>query len=61
MKDKTTENIVKIRADAEALYDLFQIYGRGRVTEESFVFMYIKGELPKYIEKVVRESQGGEE
>lgn len=52
-----TADTTKIRAKANALYDLFQIFGRGRVTEEQFVFMYLKGDLPKFIKKVAEESE----
>ncbi len=48
-----TADITKIRAEANALYDLYQMFGRGRTSEEEFVFMYVRGELPQFIKKVV--------
>lgn len=49
----TTADTTKIRAEAKALYDLYQMFGRGRITEEEFVLMYIAGKLPQFIKKVV--------
>lgn len=49
----TTADTTKIRAEAKALYDLYQMFGRGRITEEKFVLMYIEGKLLQFIKKVV--------
>ena len=48
----TTAEASKITAKAEALYDLFNKYGRGRVSEEHWIMMYFNGELPRFIKAV---------
>lgn len=47
----------KIRADAEALHDLYNMFGRGRVNEWAFIDMYIRGKLPEFIKKVCEGKQ----
>ena len=49
----TTAEASKITARAEALYDLFNKYGRGRVSEEHWIGMYFNGELPQFIKEVL--------
>ena len=46
----------KVMADAEALHDLFNVFGRGRVSESQFIVMYLSGKLPEYIKKVVEDA-----
>ena len=57
MNSCNTADIAKIIADAEALYDLFNIFGRGRVTEETWVAMYLSDKLPEFIKKVCEEGE----
>ena len=54
MTTMTTADMSKVMADAEALYTLFNMFGRGRVDENEFIVIYLTGRLPEYIKKVVR-------
>ena len=54
MNSGTTADINKVMADAEALHGLYNLFGRGRITEYNFVAMYLRGNLPEYIKRVVR-------
>lgn len=48
----TTSEASILTAKAEALYDLYNEYGRGRVSEEHWIMMYFNGELPRFIKAV---------
>lgn len=54
MREQTTDP-GKVAADACALYGLYQIFGRGRVTEYDFVAIYLRGNLPEFIKRVMEE------
>lgn len=57
MKEIGTADPVKILSEAEGLYELYNIFGRGRTDEMNFCLMYIRGELPEYIRKVVQKEE----
>lgn len=48
-----TADPVKIHAEAQGLYELYNIFGRGRIDEINFCLMYMRGELPEYIKRVM--------
>ena len=48
----TTSEASLLTAKAEALYDLYNEYGRGRVSEEHWIMMYFNEELPRFIKTV---------
>lgn len=51
----TPEKASKIYAEGKALYDLYQIFGRGDIREEQWIALYLKGDLPKYMNKRAKE------
>lgn len=57
MKDKCTADISKIHAEAEGLYILYNLFGRGRIDEINFCLMHMRGELPEYIRRVVAQEE----
>lgn len=42
----------------EELYNKFNEFGRGRITVEQFVALYLENNLDEYIEKVKKEIRG---
>ena len=49
-----TEGVYKA---GQEFYDLWNEYGRNRITIEQFIRLYIEDKLDDYIEKVKRESE----
>lgn len=47
-----TADTKNLMADATALYDLYNVFGRGRVPEHQFIAMYLEGKLPEFIKRV---------
>jgi hypothetical protein len=37
----------------EELYQLYNRYGRGRITKEQFIALYLEDKLDDYIEKII--------
>lgn len=46
-----TANVNKIAQDAHALLDLYNIYGRGKISEWDWFFLYMRGELGNWLIK----------
>ena len=46
--------------NGEGLYQLYNRYGRGRITMEQFIALYLEDELDKFIEKVKVERKDDE-
>ena len=38
---------------SEELYDLYNNYGRGRITVEQFIALYLEDKLDDYIDKII--------
>ena len=56
----STDDMVKIMAQAEALHDLYNRFGRFKVTEEQWIVLYLEGKLGDFIKKQI-EAEGGNE
>ncbi len=56
MTTLSTEDQVKARIESEILYQLYNLYGRGKISEWDFVFLYIGGKLPDFIKKGAKEN-----
>ena len=56
MTTLSTEDQVKVRIEAEILYQLYNVYGRGKISEWDFVFLYIGGKLSDFIKKGAKEN-----
>ena len=52
---KGTYDPIKAQAEAQALYDLYNCFGRFKVTEGQFVEIYLKGKLPEFIKRQMEE------
>lgn len=53
-----TFNPMSVHTLGEELYNKFNEYGRGRITIEQFIMLYLGNELDDYIEKVKKEIRG---
>ena len=42
---------------SEELYDLYNNYGRGRITETQFIALYLEDKLDDYIEKGKKQNE----
>ncbi len=49
--DACTADVNKIAQDAHALLDLYNIYGRGKISEWDWCFLYMRGELGNWLIK----------
>lgn len=48
---------IKVWSEALGLYELYNMFGRGRIDEINFCLMYVRGELPEYIKRVVNNEE----
>ena len=56
----TTDNAIKIMAQAEALHDLYNWFGRFKVTEEQWIALYLEDKLGDFIKKQIEEEEAAE-
>ena len=49
-----TADMGKIIKDASALYELYNLFGRGKISEEEFCFMYMTGRLAGWIDQTYK-------
>ena len=54
MNKRMTADIGKVIKDATALYELYNRFGRGKISEETFCFMYLTGKLEDWIEQTYK-------
>ena len=54
MNKRMTADIEKVINDAVALYELYNLFGRGKISEEAFCFMYITGKLEDWIKQTYK-------
>ena len=48
---------LSVQTLSEGLYQLFNKYGRGKITIEQFLALYLENKLDDYIEKERRETE----
>lgn len=54
----TTLDPMTVQTMGEELYDKYNEFGRGRITIEQFIMLYLENKLDDYIEKVKKEIRG---
>ena len=54
MDRNMTADIGKVIKDASALYDLYNLFGRGKISEEEFCAMYLTDRLEDWIEQTCK-------
>lgn len=54
----TTLDLMSIQTMGEELHDKYNEFGRGRITVEHFLSLYLENKLDDYIEKVKKEIRG---
>lgn len=52
-----TYNAGFVITNGEGLYQLYNRYGRGRITIEQFIALYLEEKLDDYIKKVRKETE----
>lgn len=54
MDRSMTADIGQVIKDASALYELYNRFGRGKISEEEFCFMYLTDRLAGWIEQTYK-------
>lgn len=54
MNRSMTADIEKVIKDASALYEFYNLFGRGKISEEEFCAMYLTGKLEDWIEQTYK-------
>lgn len=54
MDRNMTADIEKVIKDASALYDLYNLFGRGKISEEEFCAMYLTDRLEGWIKQTYK-------
>ena len=56
-----TADIEEVIKDAEALYYLYNLIGRGKIREEEFCRLYLTGRLEDWIEQTYKDERSEDE